>query len=122
MAMLVGSRMCTGVGLVRRLCRWAIVPVCRPGDLPRCTGLNRSRHVALTATVRGSRGSSEEEKGRSVGAHAARFGAVPDSHRLRPQGYQRGSDRRRLPPPKPPPERSGFGRASLTVRLRPPIE
>ena len=37
-------------------------------------------------------------------------------------GYQRGSDRRRLPPLAPnPPARSGFGRASLTVRFRPPI-
>src|SRR4029453_3169762 len=35
--------------------------------------------------------------------------------------YQRGSERRRgeWPPPNPP-LRAGFGRASLTVRLRPP--
>lgn len=43
---------------------------------------------------------------------------VPEHRRA----YQRGSDRRRFesPPPKPPLE-AGFGRASLTVRLRPPI-
>jgi len=39
--------------------------------------------------------------------------------------YQRGSDRRRREPPPPPPPpnpplRSGFGRASFTVRFRPP--
>ena len=37
--------------------------------------------------------------------------------------YQRGSERRRPPPPPAKlPERSGFGRASFTVRFRPPIE
>ena len=87
-------------------------------------------------------GAAYEERGRSVPvrAHAARrkehprllssmlpAGAKPASHpgvrRLgRRRAYQRGSERRRLPPPPPkPPERSGRGRASLTVRLRPPI-
>ena len=57
-----------------------------------------------------------------------RFGATgrgyggQESRTLRTANYQRGSDLRRLesPPPKPPLD-AGFGRASLTVRLRPPI-
>jgi len=43
------------------------------------------------------------------------------TRRLRHGGYQRGSRRRGPPPnPPPPPLRVGFGRASFTVRLRPP--
>ena len=40
------------------------------------------------------------------------------------QYYQRGSERRRPPPPPYPPDPADavFGRASLTVRLRPPSE
>ncbi len=46
------------------------------------------------------------------------------TNKVRPRPYQRGSERRRPlpPPPKPPPPVEAFGRASLTVRFRPPSE
>src|SRR5690349_13849703 len=49
--------------------------------------------------------------------------SIRESAAERAEGYQRGSRRRcdwPPPPPNPPPLRAAFGRASLTVRLRPP--
>src|SRR5438034_8260033 len=44
----------------------------------------------------------------------------PVSPRPDVMAYQRGSERRRDSPPPNPPAYAGFGRASLTERLRPP--
>src|SRR5438552_9738879 len=61
---------------------------------------------------------------RSFADHTVKVFAAHVGLGRSPRAYQRGSDRRRRewsPPPKPPPPCAGFGRASLTVRPRPPI-